>query len=177
MVLNALAAIGMALEMGIDVDLIRAALGEFTGADRRFTLKGERDGILVVDDYGHHPTEISATLSGARSGFPDRRIVVAFQPHRYSRTEALLDEFARAFFEADVVVVSDIYPASEAPIPGLTGQTLVDALRSTGQREVHYIPDIQNMPSTLREITRPKDMIITFGAGNITQVGSAFLEN
>ncbi|MDR2697411.1 MAG: UDP-N-acetylmuramate--L-alanine ligase [Holophagales bacterium] len=177
MVLNALAAIGMALEMGIEADLIRAALNEFTGADRRFTLRGERDGVLVVDDYGHHPTEIAATLSGARSGFPDRRIVVAFQPHRYSRTQALLDEFARAFFEADVVVVSDIYPASETPIPGLTGQTLVDALRSTGQREVHYIPDIQNMPSALREITQSKDLLITFGAGNITQVGSAFLGN
>jgi len=177
MVLNALAAIGMALEMGIELDIIRSALGEFTGADRRFTLKGERDGIMVVDDYGHHPTEIAATLSGARSGFPDRRIVVAFQPHRYSRTQALLDEFARAFFEADVVVISDIYPASEAPIPGLTGQTLVDALRSTGQREVHYIPDIQNMPGALREITRTKDLLITFGAGNITQVGPTFLGN
>ena len=176
MVLNALAAIGMALEMGVGVSVIREALSEFTGAERRFTFKGERDGVLVVDDYGHHPTEIAATLSGARPGFPDRRIVAAFQPHRYSRTQALLDEFARAFFEADVVVVSDIYPASEAPIPGLTGQTLVDALRAVGQREVHYIPDIQNMPKALREITRPKDLLLTFGAGSITQVGPAFLE-
>jgi len=176
MALNALAAIGMALEMGIEVDVIRTALEEFTGADRRFTLKGELNGVLVVDDYGHHPAEIAATLSGARSGFPDYRLVAAFQPHRYSRTQALLDEFARAFFDADVVVVSDIYPASEAPIPGLTGQTLVDALRSVGQREVHYVPDIQNMPNSLREITKPKDLLITFGAGSITQIGPAFLE-
>ena len=176
MALNALAAIGMAMEIGIEVETIRAALEEFTGADRRFTLKGERDGVLVVDDYGHHPTEIAATLSGARTGFPDRRIVAAFQPHRYSRTEALLDEFARAFFDADVVVISDIYPASETPIPGLTGQTLVDALRSVGQREVYYVPDIQNMPDCLREVTKPKDLLITFGAGSITQVGPAFLE-
>jgi len=176
MALNALAAIGMALEMGVELDTIRTALKEFTGADRRFTIKGERDGVLVVDDYGHHPTEITATLSGARSGFSDRRIIAAFQPHRYSRTQALLGEFASAFFDADVVVVSDIYPASETPIPGLTGQTLVDALRSVGQREVHYIPDIQNMPGYLHKITKSKDLLITFGAGNITQVGPAFLE-
>jgi UDP-N-acetylmuramate--alanine ligase len=177
MVLNALAAIGMALEMGVEVEAIRASLGEFTGADRRFTIKGERDGVLVVDDYGHHPTEIAATLSGARSSFPDRRIVAAFQPHRYSRTKALLDEFARAFFEADVVLISDIYPASEAPIPGLTGQTLVDAMRATGQRDVHYIPDVKSMPVELCKLTRPKDLLLTFGAGNITNVGPAFLDS
>jgi UDP-N-acetylmuramate--alanine ligase len=175
MVLNALAAIGMAMEMGIGIDVIRGALGEFTGAERRFTLKGERDGVLVVDDYGHHPTEIVATLSGARTGFPDRRIIVAFQPHRYSRTQALLDEFARAFFEADIVVISDIYAASEQPIEGLTGQTLVDALRGVGQKEVIYIPQINDMPGCLREITRPNDLLLTFGAGSITQVGHQFL--
>ena len=176
MALNALAAIGMALEMGVEVDVIRTALGEFTGADRRFTIKGERDDILVVDDYGHHPTEIAATLSGARSGFACRRIVAAFQPHRYSRTEVLLNEFARSFFEADVVVICDIYAASEAPIAGLTGQTLVDALRATGQKEVYYVPDIKDMSATLHEITRPNDLLITFGAGSITQVGPAFLQ-
>jgi UDP-N-acetylmuramate--alanine ligase len=176
MVLNALAAIGIALEKGIGAETIRAALEEFTGAERRFTLIGERGGVLVVDDYGHHPTEIAATLAGARSGFPDRRIVAAFQPHRYSRTQSLLDEFARAFFEADVVAISDIYAASEAPVPGLTGQTLVEALQSVGQREVHYIPDVLSMADALREIAQPGDLLITFGAGSITQVGPAFLE-
>jgi UDP-N-acetylmuramate--alanine ligase len=175
MVLNALAAIGMALEMGIGVDAIRKSLSEFTGAERRFTIKGEKDGVLVVDDYGHHPTEIAATLSGARAGFPDRRIIAAFQPHRYSRTAALLDEFARSFFEADIVVISDIYAASEAPMPGLTGQSLVDALNAVGQREVHYVHDIQDMPGRLRELTKPQDLLITFGAGSITQVGPAYL--
>jgi UDP-N-acetylmuramate--alanine ligase len=175
MVLNALAAIGMALEMGIEVGIARAALEEFSGAERRFTIKGERGGVIVVDDYGHHPTEIAATLAGARAGFPDRRIVAAFQPHRYSRTHALLDEFARAFFEADVVAISDIYAASEAPIPGLTGQTLVDALRSVGQREVHYVPEIGDMPKALLGLTKPNDILITFGAGSITQVGPALL--
>lgn len=176
MVLNALAAIGIALEMGVAIDVIRMALGEFTGADRRFTIKGELNGVLVVDDYGHHPTEIAATLSGARTGFSTRRIVAVFQPHRYSRTKALLDEFARAFFEADVVVISDIYAASETPIPGLTGQTLADALLSTGQKDVHYIPDISDMPSALWKLTKPNDLLITFGAGSITRVGPAFLE-
>jgi UDP-N-acetylmuramate--alanine ligase len=176
MVLNALAAIGVGLEMGIAKEKIRAALGEFTGAERRFTIKGERDGVLVVDDYGHHPTEIAATLSGARAGFPDRRIVAAFQPHRYTRTQALLDEFSRAFFEADVVVVTDIYAASEAPIPNLTGQTLVDALRAVGQREVHYVPDVKFLPRALGDIALPNDLLITFGAGSITQAGPRFLE-
>jgi len=175
MALNALAAIGMALEMGMGADAIRGALGGFTGADRRFTLRGERDGVMVVDDYGHHPTEIAATLLGARSGFPGRRIVAAFQPHRYSRTRALLDEFSKAFFEADVVVVSDIYAAGETAVPGLTGLTLVDALRSVGQKEVHYVPDIRDMPGRLGEMARPGDLLITFGAGSITQVGPAFL--
>ncbi|MDR2560291.1 MAG: UDP-N-acetylmuramate--L-alanine ligase [Holophagales bacterium] len=175
MVLNALAAIGMGLEMGVEAQAIRTSLKEFSGAERRFTFKGERQGVMVVDDYGHHPTEIAATLAGARAGFPDRRIVVAFQPHRYTRTKALMDEFASAFFEADVVVISDIYPASEAPIPGLTGQTLVDALRSVGQRGVHYVPEIHDMPKALAKLTQPKDMLITFGAGSITQVGPAFL--
>jgi UDP-N-acetylmuramate--alanine ligase len=175
MVLNALAAIGMGLEMGVEVETIRAALEEFSGAERRFTIKGERDGVMVIDDYGHHPTEIAATLAGARAGFPDRRIVVAFQPHRYTRTKALMDEFASAFFEADIVVLADIYAASEAPILGLTGHTLVDALRAVGQREVHYVPEIHDMPKALLELTKPKDMLITFGAGSITQVGPAFL--
>jgi UDP-N-acetylmuramate--alanine ligase len=175
MVLNALAAIGMGLEMGVGVETIRAALKEFSGAERRFTFKGERNGVMVIDDYGHHPTEIAATLAGARAGFPDRRIVVAFQPHRYTRTKALMEEFASAFFEADVVMVSDIYAASEAPIPGLTGQTLVDALRAVGQREVHYVPEIHDMPNAMLELTKPKDMLITFGAGSITQVGPTFL--
>jgi UDP-N-acetylmuramate--alanine ligase len=175
MALNALAAIGIALEMGVGVEAIRSGLGGFAGADRRFTLRGERGGVLVVDDYGHHPTEIAATLSGARAGFPGRRIVAAFQPHRYSRTLVLLDEFARAFFDADVVAVSDIYAAGEAPAPGLTGGTPADALRAVGQKEVHYVPDVRDMAPRLREIARAGDLLITFGAGSVTQVGPAFL--
>ncbi len=176
MVLNALAALGVALELGVDREILRASLASFTGAERRFTKKGEREGVLVVDDYGHHPTEIAATLAGARAGFPDRRIVAAFQPHRYTRTKALLEEFGRCFFEADVVVVTDIYAAGEPPIPGITGETVVEALRGHGQKEVHLVGRVEDLPAALRKLTHPGDLLITFGAGTITQVGPAFLE-
>jgi len=175
MVLNALATIGVALEMGVDREIIHASLASFTGADRRFQKKGERKGVLVVDDYGHHPTEIAATLAGARKGFPDRRIVAAFQPHRYTRIQALLDEFGQAFFDADVVVVTDIYAASEPPIPGLSGQSLVESLQSHGQREVHYVPRVDDLPKALDGLTREGDLLMTFGAGTITNAGPAFL--
>ncbi len=135
MVLNALATIGVAMELGVERDVIRASLASFTGAERRFQKRGERKGVVVVDDYGHHPTEIAATLRAARDGFPERRLVVAFQPHRYTRTQALLDEFGRAFFDADLVFVTDIYAASEPPIPGVTGRSVVDAILAHGQRE------------------------------------------
>lgn len=175
MVLNALAAIGIALELNVDREILRASLASFTGAERRFTRKGEREGVLVVDDYGHHPTEIAATLAGARAGFPERRIVAAFQPHRYSRTKALLEEFGRCFFEADVVVITDIYPAGEPPIPGITGETVLETLRGHGQKEVHLVGRVEDLPGVLRKLTRPGDLLITFGAGTITQVGPAFL--
>ncbi len=175
MVLNALATIGVALEMGVEREIIHASLASFTGADRRFQKRGERKGVLVVDDYGHHPTEIAATLAAARLGFPERRIVVAFQPHRYTRTQALLDEFGQAFFDADVVVVTDIYAASEPPIPGLTGRTLVDAILAHGQREAHYVPRIEDMPKALDEFTQAGDLLLTLGAGTITHVGPQFL--
>ncbi len=176
MVLNALAAIGVALEMDVAPEVIRASLASFTGADRRFSKRGERKGVTVIDDYGHHPTEIAATLAAARKGFPDRRIVAAFQPHRYTRTRALLEEFAQAFFDADVVVVTDIYAASEPPVPGLTGRTLVDALLAHGQREAHSIPRVEDLPEALDGLTRPGDLLLTFGAGSITSVGPKFLE-
>jgi len=175
MVLNALATIGVALELGVDREVIRASLGGFTGADRRFQNKGERNGVLVIDDYGHHPTEIAATLAAARTGFPDRRIVVAFQPHRYSRTQALLEEFGRAFFDADVVLVTDIYAASEPPVPGLTGRSVVDAILSHGQRDASFVARVEDLPAALDALTRPGDLVVTMGAGTITTAGPAFL--
>ncbi|MFZ1615624.1 MAG: cyanophycin synthetase, partial [Holophaga sp.] len=176
MVLNALAAIGVALEMGVQREIIHASLASFVGADRRFSRRGERKGVTVIDDYGHHPTEIAATLEAARKGFPERRIVAAFQPHRYTRTQALLEEFGQAFFNADVVAVTDIYAASEPPIPGLTGQTLVDNILSHGQREAHYCPRVEDLHTFLDGLVQPGDLLITFGAGSITHVGTKFLE-
>ncbi len=175
MVLNALAAIGVALELNVGVESIRESLAAFTGAERRFTSKGEKDGVLVVDDYGHHPTEIAATLKAARKGFPARRIVAAFQPHRYTRTQALMEEFGRAFFEADVVLLTDIYPASEPPLPGVTGEALAETLRRHGQRDVRFVADVEELPKELKVVTQPGDLVITFGAGSITHAGPAFL--
>jgi len=175
MVLDAQAAIGVALELGVAKDQIRTSLATFDGAERRFTRKGEKDGVLVVDDYGHHPTEITATLRAARKGFPERRIIAAFQPHRYTRTQALLEEFSRAFFEADVVVITNIYAASEPPIPGLSGDSVVMGLRTHGQREVHSVPKVEDLPEFLKTLTKEGDLLITFGAGTITNVGPAYL--
>ena len=175
MVLNALATIGVALELGVEREVIRASLASFTGADRRFQKKGERKGVLVVDDYGHHPTEIAATLAGARRGFPDRRLVVAFQPHRYSRTQALLEEFGRCFFDADKVLVTDIYAASEPAIPGLTGRSVVEAILAHGQRDATFVPRVEDLAQVLAEVTEPGDLVMTLGAGSITTVGGAFL--
>jgi UDP-N-acetylmuramate--alanine ligase len=176
MVLNALAAIGIALELDVPHEVIQASLASFTGADRRFHMKGEKGGVLVVDDYGHHPTEIAATLAAARAGFPQRRLVAAFQPHRYSRTRALLDEFGTAFFEADAVLVTDIYPAGEQPIQGVDGAAVVESLRSHGQKDVHLVGRVEDLPEAMKRLTRSGDLLITFGAGSITHAGPAFLE-
>ena len=176
MVLNALAAIGIALELDVEPEVIQASLSSFTGADRRFHLKGERGGVLVVDDYGHHPTEITATLAAARAGFPERRIVAAFQPHRYSRTKALLEEFGTAFFEADAVLVTDIYAAGEPALQGVDGAAVAEALRAHGQKEVHLVNRVEDLPEALRRLTRAGDLVITFGAGSITHAGPAFLD-
>jgi UDP-N-acetylmuramate--alanine ligase len=175
MVLNALATIGVGLELSVPRETLHGSLASFTGADRRFHKKGERKGVLVVDDYGHHPTEIAATLKAARRGFPDRRIVAAFQPHRYTRTRALLQEFGQAFFEADLVVVTNIYPAGETPLSGTTGESVVEALATHGQRSVRYVPRLEDLPAALDQLTAPGDLVITFGAGSITTVGPAFL--
>jgi UDP-N-acetylmuramate--alanine ligase len=160
----------------VPAEAIREALSTFSGAERRFTKKGEKDGVLVVDDYGHHPTEIAATLKAARKGFPERRIVAAFQPHRYTRTQALLEEFGRAFFEADVVVLTEIYAASEAPIPGVTGEALAAALRAHGQRDVRFVAKVEDLPAELKALCRAGDLLLTFGAGSITHAGPGFLE-
>ncbi len=171
---NSLAAIGVALELDLPFDWIAPHLSEFRGADRRFQLKGEVNGILVIDDYGHHPAEIQATLLAARRGW-SRRTVVVFQPHRYSRARALHDEFARCFEHADVLVVTDIYPAGEAPIPGVSGESLAEAIQRQGHRDVTLVRDLKDVPDFLISRVKPGDMVITLGAGSVWRAGAEFL--
>ncbi|MCI0656366.1 MAG: UDP-N-acetylmuramate--L-alanine ligase, partial [Acidobacteria bacterium] len=143
--------------------------------DRRFQLKGQFDNILVIDDYGHHPAEIQATLLAARRGW-ERRIVVVFQPHRYSRAKALHDEFARSFQNSDVLHVTDNYPAGEAPLPGVSGESLTEAIRREGHQDVTLVPDLQDVPAILEKRVRPGDLLITMGAGSVWKAGEEFLK-
>src|SRR6478672_116698 len=174
-VLNAMAAIAVAMELEVKPDVIREGLATFSGVDRRFQKRGEVRGITVVDDYGHHPTEIRATLDGARlCGF--RRIHVLFQPHRYSRTFHLMDEFARSFFQADSVFVMDIYAASEKPIEGVTAQALADRIRQFGHRGVEYVGSLDRGVDALLAAAGEGDLVLTLGAGNVWQAGEKVLE-
>ena len=173
-VLNALAAAATGLELEIPFEKIAAALAAFQNADRRFQIKGEKGRVLVVDDYGHHPTEIAATLSAARRAC-DRRIVTVFQPHRYSRTLALEEEFARAFLGADVLIVLPIYAAGEDAVPGVTSERLVDRIRDFGHREVRYAPGFAEAQAMLRETLREGDMLLTLGAGDVWKAGEEYL--
>jgi len=173
-VLNALAAVATGLELEIPFEKIAAALAAFQNADRRFQIKGEKGRVLVVDDYGHHPTEIAATLSAARHAC-DRRIVTVFQPHRYSRTRALEEEFARAFLGADVLIVLPIYAAGEDAVPGVTSERLVDRIRDFGHREVRYAPGFAEAQAMLRETLREGDMLLTLGAGDVWKAGEEYL--
>jgi UDP-N-acetylmuramate--alanine ligase len=163
--LNALAAVAVGLETGVPFPRIASALEEFAGAERRFQRRGEERGVLVVDDYGHHPTEITAVIAAARAGL-DRRVVVVFQPHRYSRTRDLLDAFGDALSAADEIVLTDIYPAGEAPLPGVTIEA-VDARVRKGGRPVHLVKALEDVPAAVAKIARPNDLVITLGAGSI----------
>jgi UDP-N-acetylmuramate--alanine ligase len=174
-ILNALAAIATGLELEIPFEKISAALASFQNADRRFQVRGEHSGILVVDDYGHHPTEIMATLSAARHAC-DRRIVTVFQPHRFTRTQKLEEDFARAFYHADVVIVLPIYAAGEEPIPGVTAERLVDQIKKFGHRDAGFAPDFDGAQRLLREKLRPGDLLLTLGAGDVWKIGDAFLK-
>jgi UDP-N-acetylmuramate--alanine ligase len=172
-VYNALASVSVGLDLGSDFQHLASALGQFRGADRRFQVKGEKSGVLVVDDYGHHPTEIKATLEAARTS--GRRVVALFQPHRYTRTRDLFDEFARSFYGADVLLITDIYPASEEPIEGITAAALADHVERFGHRNVAYIGQISGAALTLREKVRPGDLVLTLGAGNVNQAADELL--
>ena len=149
---------------------IAEGLNSFTGAGRRFQAKGEVDGVLVVDDYGHHPTEVRATLAAAKLGSGGRRIVVLFQPHRYTRTNDLMQEFARSFNNADVLFITDIYAASEDPIEGVTSEALTNAIKRFGHKEVSYIGGLDNAAELLRDYVQPGDLVLTLGAGTVNRI-------
>jgi UDP-N-acetylmuramate--alanine ligase len=174
-VLNSLAAIGVGMELKIPADVITRALEGFEGIQRRFELKGESGGIKVFDDYGHHPTEITAILQAARLAV-DKKLHVIFQPHRYSRTKNLMDEFSRAFSDADCVHVLDIYAAGEKPIEGITAQALTDFIRKH-HRRVSYEGDGGTLIGKLKKEMSPGDVLITLGAGDVYKLGEQFLED
>jgi UDP-N-acetylmuramate--alanine ligase len=173
-VLNALAVIAVSDELEIPLDVTKEAIASFHGVQRRFTVVGTptlaREGVsgdvLVIDDYGHHPAEVEATLDAAQRGF-DRRVVVAFQPHRYSRTESLFEEFTRSFNNADVLLVTEVYPAGEKPIPGATGEALAAAIKAHGHHNVRYVANKADVANALHEVVRPGDIVIALGAGDI----------
>jgi UDP-N-acetylmuramate--alanine ligase len=166
-ILNSLAALAVADFLGIPFESTRTALAAFQGVQRRFTVRGESCGVMVIDDFGHHPMEVRATLAGARAGFSGRRIVAAFQPHRHTRTRDQLDEFSRAFNDADVVVVCDIFAAGEPPIPGVDSERLVRAIRDHGHKDVTHVPRREDVAAHLARLVRPGDIVITLGAGDI----------
>jgi UDP-N-acetylmuramate--alanine ligase len=164
--LNALGAAAVGLEVGIPFDRIADALAEFRGAERRFQLRGEANGVMVIDDYGHHPTEIAAVIAAARAGI-DRRVVVVFQPHRYTRTQQLMPEFGSALSAADEVVLTDIYSAGEPPIPGVTIDLLASSIRSAARGPVHLVRALEDVPAAVAGLARRGDLVVTMGAGSI----------
>src|SRR4026209_1830931 len=174
-VYNALAAIAVGFELEVPFEKIAEGLFSFTGAGRRFQAKGEVNDILVVDDFGHHPTEIRATLAAAKLGSGGRRIVVLFQPHRYTRTHDLMQEFARSFNNADALFITDIYAASEDPIEGTTAETLTAAIKRFGHKDVRYVGALENAAASLREHVQPGDLVLTLGAGTVNRVSDQLL--
>jgi UDP-N-acetylmuramate--alanine ligase len=174
-ILNATAAIAVGAALDIPVEHIRAALDGFRGVDRRFQLKGKVAGVSIIDDYGHHPTEIRATLAAARQcGF--RRVHVIFQPHRFTRTRDLMDEFATAFSDADTLCLLDIYPASEKPIEGVTADALANRIAGAGNRSVTYARSTSDAVASVAALAQPGDMVLTLGAGSVSQLGPKILE-
>lgn len=172
---NSLVALTIARELGVDFDVIKSTLKKFSGVYRRFEIKAEVNGIMVVDDYAHHPTEVSATLSAIRTGW-DRRIIAVFQPHLYTRTRDFYNDFAKSFLDSDVFICTDIYPAREVPIQGITGQLITDAAEKFGHKNVLYVPDKKDITDTLLKIVQPGDVVVTMGAGDIWKYGEEFIK-
>ena len=182
--LNALAAIAVATELGVEDHQIAAALDVFTGVGRRFAQVGDLPvlpasggGIYtVVDDYGHHPSEMQATLEAARGAWPDRRLVIVFQPHRYTRTRDCFHDFVQVLNQADAVLLTEVYAAGEAPIRAASGSALAQALRVAGQVETQFIPEIAHMPQAIHEFVQNGDVVVLMGAGSISRVATQLKE-
>jgi len=174
-ILNALAAVGVGLELDIDFKYIREGLKDLGGLKRRFEIKDERDGILFLDDYGHHPTEIMATLSAAKECWPDRRLVVVFQPHRFTRTRDLYDKFVISFNQADFLIITPLYGAGEEPIPGVDSKALYQGIKNHGHRAVTYCDSTEDTISELLDQITPGDIVLTLGAGDVHLVGTELL--
>ncbi len=174
-VYNALAGIAAGVELELEPGKIQEGIEKFNGVERRFQIKANINDIIVVDDYGHHPKEIKATLAGAKNGW-NRRLIVVFQPHRFTRTMLLFNDFLTAFYQADVLIITDIYPAGEEPIEGVDAYKLYSAMKDMGYKDVRYIPDKDKIVDALEKIVVPGDMVITQGAGDILTVGDAFIK-
>lgn len=173
---NALASVAVGLELGMSFDKIKLGLERFEGVFRRFQPKLSTEKLIVIDDYAHHPTEVQATIKAARQGWPDRRIIAVFQPHLYSRTKDMYKEFGLSFFDAEVLLVTDIYPSREAPLEGVTGKLISDTAKNYGHKHVHYLEDKNGLPEKLNEIVQDGDIVITMGAGDIYKFGEKFVE-
>ncbi|MDP6457017.1 MAG: UDP-N-acetylmuramate--L-alanine ligase [Candidatus Marinimicrobia bacterium] len=171
---NALAVIGLSFELDINFDTIRRGLKNFSGVRRRFEIKGIFNDIMVVDDYAHHPTEVSATLKAVKNGW-ERRLVSVFQPHLYTRTRDFYEDFARAFLISDVLIVTDVYPAREEPIEGVSGELIVNAAKSMGHKDVHWVKDKKSVVAALRALVNEGDLVITLGAGDIWRMGDQYV--
>ena len=173
---NALAGIAAGLELKIPFATIKKALEEIKGVKRRLEIKGDKKGILVMDDYGHHPTEIMATLTAVRESYPEKRLIVVFQPHRYTRTQGLFDDFTRSFYQSASLIVLPIYAASETPIPGVDSKSLCDGIRSHGHKDVSFAPDFTQALSMITHKAGKGDLVLTLGAGDIYTLGERLVE-
>jgi UDP-N-acetylmuramate--alanine ligase len=172
---NAMAAVAVGLEIGVPFDAIARALAGFTGVYRRFEVKGEVNDVLVIDDYAHHPTEVQAMLDAVRRG-SRRRIIAIFQPHTYTRTRDFYEDFGKSFYNADIALFTDIYPARERPIQGITGEMIAASAMAFGHRNVLYIPDRKDIAARVMEIVQPGDIVVTMGAGDIWKSGEEILK-